>query len=137
MDPAAHLLAQLRARRDGRAFVDGFGAVSFAVRRDVTHLDADALHDRLAAWTARALARRLPNARATVSFHHARPADEEEAEADLATMWHDVEAVLALDPPVAASDAAAFLEILPEFLALVDRHGRPAGWRVVDHGAAE
>lgn len=136
---AQRLLARLPRRPDARAFLDDFGNVAYALRRDLTHLDADALHDRLMAWTQRTLAHQCPRAHATVSFHHARPADDSEPEADIEERWRDVEAVLTLEAPGPLTDreGETFLSLVPEFLALVDRAGRPVAWRDVEAGAAE
>lgn len=109
------------------------------VRRDMLHLDADALHDRLAHWTIGALARELPAAHAFVSFRHASPAEPDEASTlDLQEGWLDLEPTFALDLARAApGDRARFEALVPTFLALVEATGRPAGFRDVEAGTME
>lgn len=133
------LIARVRAAAPtARVEVDGFGDLVVAIRRDLTHLEADAMSDRLQAFSHRHL-RTSPNISAAVSFHHARAADEEEAESDLEAVWRNVEAHLVLhrSRPVGAAEQEAFLDLVPEFLRLVARTGRPAGWRDVDVGVSE
>lgn len=109
------------------------------VRRDMLHLDADALHDRLSHWTMRALARELPAAHAFVSFRHASPADPHEASTlDLQEGWLGLEPTFALDLARAqAGDRERFEAHVPEFLRLVEATGRPAGFRDVNVGNME
>lgn len=109
------------------------------VRRDMLHLDADALHDRLAHWTIGALARELPAAHAFVSFRHASPAEPDEASTlDLQEGWLGLEPTFALDLARAApGDRARFEALVPTFLALVEATGRPAGFRDIEAGTME
>lgn len=119
---------------------DGAGGVVLFVRRDMLHLDADALNDRLAAWTVRELRKSAPHAEAFVSFRHARPATWDDAELDLQEKWHDLEPTLRLEmesPRPHEKDLAAFAAAVPSFFALIDRDDRPEGWRRVDEGNAE
>lgn len=119
---------------------DEFGDPRVVARRDLTHLEADALSDRLAAWVARRVRRLLPGATAAVGFENASPATDDEPEADFEAVWRDVEARFTLHlehPPASEADARAFLDLVPEFLAVVDAAGRPSGWRDPLEGAVE
>lgn len=119
---------------------DAFGDALVFVRRDLSHLDADALSDRLHAWCARDVQARLPGATAYVDFRGARPADGEEASLDVEAAWRDLEPTFRLDlrlPPPAAEDVDAFARLVPAFLALVEADGRPDDWRDVETGHAE
>ena len=109
------------------------------VVRDMLHLDADALHDRLAHWTQTDLARRFPAAEARLSFRHASPADPlEESTLDLQEGWLGLEPTLALDLLRAQpGDRERLLTLVPRFLELVEGEGRPAGYRSPDVGALE
>lgn len=109
------------------------------VRRDMLHLDADALHDRLHHWTLVDLARRLPAAAATVSFRHARPAEPlEESTLDAQDGFLGLEPTLALDLRAARpGDVEAFAALVPTFLALIEGRGRPTGFRSPDVGTME
>lgn len=127
-------LAEARLGED-----DGGGIVVF-VTRDMLHLDADALNDRLAAWSARELRHRLPAASAFVSFRHARPATLDDAELDLQEKWLRLEPTLRLEaehPPPTEAELEAFAALVPTFLSLVAAEGRPEGWRRVDEGNAD
>lgn len=142
MDPA-DALATLRHRlgdADARVEADDHGGLLVYLRRDLLHLDADALNDRLAAWTNRELRATLPQAEAYVSFRHARPATPDDAQLDLQETWHDLEPTLRLEiarPPATSETIARFAALVPTFLKLIEDHGRPAGWRRVDEGNAE
>lgn len=109
------------------------------VRVDLLHLDADALHDRLAHWTQTTLASRLPRASATVSFRHARPADpHEDATLDLQAGWLGLEPTFALERHGAtAEDVERFRSLFATFLGLIKKNGRPEGYRSPDVGALE
>ena len=110
------------------------------LRRDMLHLDADALHDRLHHWTLREARGAVPAASAFVSFRHARPvAPEEESEKDYQEGWLDLEPTLHLEtrPAPSRRDVEAFAGLVPRFLQLVDAEGRPAGWRSPDVGSVE
>jgi len=120
--------------------VDDLGDVIVFTRRDLAHLDADALSDRLHAWTLREVAPLAPGAGAFVSFRHARPDTRDEATLDLQEKWRDLEPTFRLHmrfPEPTPEDARAFARLVPAFLRLVDAAGRPAGWRRVDEGNAE
>jgi hypothetical protein len=137
-DAVARLQRDPRLRA-GRLGVDDLGHLSFSVRRDMLHLDADALNDRLAAWTQRAVRPMLSDGIATLSFRHARPMDpHEESTLDLQEGWHDLEPTFSIESlRLVDADLQAFLHLAPEFLALVEASGRPAGWRRIDEGNAE
>jgi hypothetical protein len=123
-----------------RAEEDDQGDLIVYARRDLLHLDADALHDRLHHWTVHEVRRVLPLASATLSFRHARPAaPEEESEKDYQEAWHGLEPTLHLEtrPAPTRKDVEAFAALVPRFLELVDAAGRPAGWRQPDVGNAE
>src|SRR5438552_6928443 len=97
---------------------DDLGNAIVFARSDMTHLDADALHDRLHAWTVREVARTLPHASATLSFRHARPATREEAEHDVQELWRDLEPTFKLElvrPNVTDRDVEEFARLVPEF----------------------
>lgn len=106
---------------------------------DMLHLDADALHDRLHHWTLTRLAGALPAAHAGVSFRHAHPADPHEASTlDAQESWLGLEPTLTLDLRAARpGDADRARALLDEFLRLVERTGRPHGWRSPDVGSME
>ena len=108
-------------------------------RLDLLHLDADALHDRLLHWTQTRLARDLPAAVAGVSFRHATPADPHEASTlDLQEGWLGLEATFSLDLARAVGvDIERFASLMPEFLALIEKSGRPEGYRTPDVGTIE
>lgn len=123
-----------------RLEADDLGGALLFVRRDMLHLDADALNDRLAAWTARELRRDLPHAEAYVSFRHARPATMDDAELDLQEKWLGLEPTLRLElerPAPTEEDLARFVALVPTFLRLVEAEGRPEGWRRIDEGVME
>jgi hypothetical protein len=133
---AAHAIARAALRLELDELRD---VVAFA-RRDLIHLDADALNDRLHAWTHRDVAPILAGGSAYVSFRHARPATREEATLDLQERWLDLEPTFRLHtrfPTPTAGDVATYARLIPAFLALVDAAGGPAGWRRVDEGVAE
>lgn len=137
---ALALVQPLVARWGVRAEVDELGDLLLFVQRDMLHLDADALHDRLHHWTLRDIQPRLPTASAQVSFRHALPADpHEESEMDFQEGWRNLEPMLRLEtrPPPTRADVEAFAALVPRFLALVDAEGRPQGFRSPDMGCAE
>lgn len=139
---ALAILRPLLARWGPRLHVeeDDQGDLVAYVRRDLLHLDADALHDRLHHWTVRDVRPALPAASAQLSFRHARPAaPEEESEKDWQEGWLGLEPMLHLEmrPPPTREDLEAFAGLVPRFLELVDAEGRPAGWRSPDVGNAE
>lgn len=141
-DDALRILRETREPALDRARVetDDVGGVVVLVRRDMLHLDADALNDRLAAWTARRLRERLPGAEAYVSFLRARPATLDDAELDVQETWRDLEPSFRLElarPDATPEAVRAFARLVPEFLALVEADGRPEGWRRIDEGHAE
>ena len=141
--PPAALVERLRAHVAATApgvhvELDDIGGVLVFVRRDMLHLDADALNDRLAAWTARELRERLPHAEAFVSFRVARPATMDDAELDLQEKWLGLEPTFRLElerPRPTRDDGERFARLVPEFLRLVEGDGRPADWRAVDGNA--
>lgn len=118
---------------------DDLGHLLAFTRRDMLHLDADALNDRLAAWTRQRLATELPRAQATLSFRHARPVDpHDESTLDVQEGWLDLEPSLWIEGPwVSDAEVAAFARLLPELMALLEGRGRPSGWRRWDEGNAE
>lgn len=119
---------------------DDVGGLLVRLRRDLLHLDADALNDRLHHWTLTELARRLPAASAYVAFERARPAaPHEDAELDLQERWLDLEPTLRLEVTAATKGAEVeeMARLVPRFLALVEREGRPAGFRLPEVGAPE
>ena len=123
-----------------RLEVDDVGSLLAYVRRDLLHLDADALHDRLHHWTLTDLAQALPRTSAIVSFRHAEPADPlEESHMDTQEGWRDLEPTLQLEDATHATDAdlRTFAALVRPFLALVDAEGRPAGFRDPDVGNTE
>lgn len=139
-DALAALDALLQPRPAGVATgIDHEGEVVLFVRRDMLHLDADALHDRLHHWTLRELSPAVPSASAVVSFRHARPADPyEESTLDAQEGWLDLEPMLRLDPARASrADVERLVAMVPRFLALVEASGRPPGFRRVDMGSME
>lgn len=116
------------------------GELHVYVRRDMLHLDADALNDRLHHWTLRELSRAVPDASAHVSFRRARPAaPDEESVLDLQEGWLGLEPTLKLDATRGVDEATldAFVAQLPRFIALLETSGRPAGFRRVDVGTME
>ncbi|MHB8585289.1 MAG: hypothetical protein ACYDDF_05570 [Thermoplasmatota archaeon] len=120
----------------GRIVEDEFGGLAYEVSVDITQLDADALHDRLAAWLAREVD--LPGAHADVSFQNATPqADEEESDAD--THWAGVAPRLRLEmtPPPTRATVVRLAALVPRFLEILQDRGRPLKWRDVEHGAVE
>lgn len=119
---------------------DDLGDVIAWLRRDLIHLDADALNDRLHAWTQREVTPVLRGGSAFVSFRHARPSTHEEATLDLQERWLDLEPTFRLQaryPTPSEADLATYARLIPQFLELVDAAGRPVGWRRVDEGNAE
>lgn len=141
MDPYDALVSRLEPHK-GRvewARDEIAGAIVF-VRRDMPHLDADALNDRLAAWARRDVEPRVPHASAFVSFRHARPATEDESELAWQDEWVGLEPTFRLEfdrRPPTGSEMDAFAAFVPAFLAQVEATGRPAGWRRIDEGNAE
>lgn len=141
------VLARLRVLiepwlRDGRLRLgtDDLGNVTVFTRMDLTHLDADALTDRLHAWTKRVAGVEVDGADAHVSFRHARPATHDEATLDLQEKWLDLEPTLRLEmdrPRASGDDVERFARLVPGFVEQLDRTGRPHGWRRVDEGNAE
>lgn len=109
------------------------------LRLDMLHLDADALHDRLVVWTQTRLARDLPAATATLSFRHATPADPFEASTlDLQEGWLGMEPTFSLElARVGREDLERFASLVPEFLRMIEKSGRPAGYRTPDVGSVE
>lgn len=144
MDPAS-VLARLRATLvpwpEGlHAEVDDLGDVNLYTRADMIHLDADALADRLHAWTLRELHATLPRASALLSFRHARPASpHDDAELDLQETWLHLEPTLRFEmsPPPLETEVDAFARLVPIFLRRIRETGRPAGFRRHDVGATE
>lgn len=141
VDAWARLARELEPYR-GRIEVDrdDFGGVLVYLRRDMPHLDADALNDRLHAWTAREVERVVPHASAFVSFRRARPASHDEPELSWQDEWLGLEPTFRLEMVGRApteEEALAFARLVPAFLAQVEAVGRPAGWRDVDAGNAE
>ena len=144
MDPDAalarlrHLLGPLTAKVETE-IEDDERLVAF-VRRDMLHLDADALADRLAAWTTREIQHASPHAAASVSFRHARPvAPNEEATLDVQGGWLGLEPRLSLElwPRPTEDAVAALAGLVPRFLQLLEGRGRPAGYRRPDEGNVE
>ena len=115
------------------------GVLLLFARLDMLHLDADALADRLAHWSARELARRSPRAMATLSFRHAVPAEPHEASTlDLQEGWLGLEATLGLELERATDeDVLALAELAPRLQRLIEEKGRPAGHRSPDVGSVE
>jgi hypothetical protein len=140
-DEALALAREAAARHPGvRVALDDLGDVIVFTRRDLAHLDADALADRLHAWTLREVAPVLPGGGAFVSFRHARPATRDEATLDVQERWLDLEPTFRLHmrfPEPTEADARTFARLVPAFLRLVDAAGRPVGWRRADEGNAE
>jgi hypothetical protein len=118
---------------------DELGHLVAFVRRDMLHLDADALNDRLVAWTRDRLARDLPRALATISFRHARPVDpHDESTMDIQEGWLGLEPSVWIEgPQVSEAEVAALARVMPEFLKLLEGRGRPSGFRRYDEGNAE
>lgn len=118
---------------------DELGHLLAFTRRDMLHLDADALNDRLAAWTKRTLDHEIPAAIASLSFRHARPVDpHDEATLDLQEGWVGLEPCVWIEgPEVSPAQVDALAKLLPQFVKLVDGYGRPSGWRRHDEGNAE
>lgn len=121
-----------------QAEVDDGHLLVFA-RRDMLHLDADALHDRLAHWSAGELALALPRASATLSFRHAAPADPHEASTlDLQEAWLALEPTFMLELRGATEDELErFVSLVGRFVERMEEAGRPAGYRSPDVGAME
>lgn len=119
--------------------VDELGDVLVYVRRDMLHLDADALHDRLHHFSVGELDRRVPMASAHLSFRHAKPAEPDAASTmDLQEGWLAVEAMLRMEARGAGEkDVDELARVVPRFLQLVEGSGRPAGWRRPDVGTLE
>lgn len=122
-----------------RVGLDDWGHVCVFVRQDMLHLDADALNDRLHAWVVREVGDALPTAEGLVSFRHAHPASDDEAELDIQAGWRDLEPMFRIDPRAACDEEALrlFAKHVPGFLAAVHGEGRPEGWRDVEMGNAE
>lgn len=121
-----------------RAEIDD-GHLLVFVRRDMLHLDADALHDRLQHWTLTTLARELPAASAGLSFRHARPADPEgESTLDLQEGWLGLEPTFSLELAAAREgDVERFAALVLQFMELVEKEGRPEGFRSFEVGTME
>lgn len=120
--------------------LDDVGGALVLVTLDLTHLEADALNDRLHAWIRRDVERAVPHASAYVSFRHARPATRDKAELGLQAEWLGLEATLRLElerPRASEAEVLAFARLVPAFLERVHAAGRPSGWRDVDAGNAE
>lgn len=144
VDPreALAFLQPILARWAGRVYarLDDEDNVDVCVRRDMLHLDADALHDRLHHWTLTDLRRALPAASAFVSFQDALPAEpDEESVLDLQEGWLGLEPTLRLEtsPEPSRKQVEAFVGMIPRFLQLVEAQGRPAGFRRWDVGTQE
>ncbi len=119
---------------------DDFGNPKVFTRRDMFHLDADALNDRLHAWIARSVADRVPGASAFVSFRNAVTVKPDDPELDFEEEWTDLEPTLRLEsefPEPGRAEVEAFVTLFTEFLALVDGSGRPVGYRDPEHGNTE
>lgn len=120
-----------------RAELDEIGDLLVTQKRNMFHLDADALNDRLLVWSRKEVHATLPHANAYVSFRHARPADpDEDATLDLQEAWHDLEPTLRLEAP-RAEDLPSFARLVPRFVAIIDAQGRPLGYRSPDEGNVE
>lgn len=141
MDAWARLVRELEPHRGRVEWArDDLGGALVFVRRDMPHLDADALNDRLHAWAKREVERVVPHASAFVSFRHARPASPDEPELSWQDEWLDLEPTFRLEMtgrPPTPEEVVAFARLVPEFLARVEAVGRPAGWRQVDVGNTE
>lgn len=137
----AEAVARLKPRlpQGVHAEEDDLGHLLVFVRRDMLHLDADALNDRLAAWSRGPLSREIPDALATISFRYARPVDpHDESTLDLQEGWLALEPCLWIEGPhVSDAQLAGVERVLPEFLKLVEGRGRPSGYRRHDEGSAE
>lgn len=74
-----------------------------------------------------------------MSFRHARPADPyAESTLDAQEGWLDLEPMLTLDLTSAQpGDLERARALLPEFKALIEKSGRPPGWRSPDVGTME
>lgn len=118
---------------------DETGSLAAFVRRDLFHLDADALNDRLHAWVVRDVHAALPQASALVSFRHAVPVSNDEPELEFEEPWRHLEPTFRLDltPSPSEGDLERFARLVPRFLALVEAEGRPEGWREPEVGNAE
>lgn len=141
MDPWSRLQRALLPYA-GRVQVgsDELGGALVFLRRDMPHLDADALNDRLHAWAKREVEREVPHASAFVSFRHARPASRDEPELSWQEEWLGLEPTFRLEmarPPPTPAEVDGFARLVPEFLARVEATGRPAGWRDVNVGNTE
>lgn len=142
MDPAAaleRLDALLAPRPQGLQLGTDEDDVVLFVRRDMLHLDADALHDRLHHWTLHELSRAVPHAHAVVSFRHAQPAEpHEESTLDAQEGWLGLEPMIRVEARgLREADLSALAALVPKFLALVEATGRPAGFRRWDVGTME
>jgi hypothetical protein len=115
---------------------DEYGGAAFVAERDMLHLEADALNDRLAAWVSRHVD--LPGVHADVSFRNAVPDESGWAEDDKdhETHWRRVAARLRLDleGTPARATVVLFAALLSQFLEIVESRGRPAGWRDPSQG---
>lgn len=119
---------------------DEFGDAILYTRKDLTHLDADAMSDRLMAWARREAAPLVPHADAFVSFRHARPSTHDEATLDVQEKWLDLEPTLRLEmhrPPIREADVRNLAAMIPRFLETMEEEGRPSAWRNVDEGNTE
>jgi hypothetical protein len=137
----AEAIARLRPRVPPGVLLeeDDLGHLLAFVRRDMLHLDADALSDRLGAWTRTRLAQALPRGLATISFRHARPVDpHDESTLDLQEGWLNLEPSVWIEgPQISDAEVEGLAAVLPEFMRLVEGRGRPSGYRRVDEGNAE
>ena len=144
VDPAT-ALARLRALlapylRTLHLESDDFGNALLFARRDMTHLDADALNDRLHAWCVREVQRTVPHASALVSFRHARPATHDEASLDVQEVWVGLEPTFRLElarPNATDAGVVAFARSAPPFGPHLVGRGRPPGGRPHDEGNVE
>ncbi len=119
---------------------DHDGHLCVFVRRDMYHLDADALNDHLHAWIFREVQATLPLASALVSFQRASPATMDDADLDVQEAWHGLEPTFRIDlhpPGPSETDLVKFAALVPTFLKVVRRSGRPADWRDIEEGNAE
>lgn len=118
---------------------DETGSLAVFVRRDMFHLDADALNDRLHAWVVREVHATLPQATALVSFRHAVPVSNDEPELEFEEPWRHLEPTFRLDltPQPTEEEVARFARFVPRFLSVVAADGRPEGWREPEVGNAE
>lgn len=142
VDAVRERVERLDGVEEGEVREGDFGDPLFVVRRDLDHLDADALNDRLAAWAKREVhPSGFECVSAFVSFHHAEPATGDNPDLDVQAEWRNIEAVLRLDADelgqVTGKELDRFVDLVPAFLRTVGREGRPENWRNVWEGAAE